>query len=139
MKKLLTLFTLFITLNSCGQSDLDRPRAEESVMKYMSSKHKNYEALTFGEFFSQYYSEDLQKIAKTKKIIKYSIVHTYSIKNVKTTHMYFHLDDSYNVIGNNTDEEMSKLVMNELNKNPIFDSIMKSMTEKMLSDTTQTK
>lgn len=139
MKKLLTLFILVITLNSFSQNKLDRPRAEKSVMKFMSSKYKGYEPQTFGEFFSQYYSENLQKIAKTKKTIKYSIVHTYLIKKEKTTHMYFHLDDSYSVIGYNTDEEMTKLVMDQLNNSPIFDSILKGLEQKMLSDTIHEK
>ena len=112
---------------SIGQSLLDKTKAEKSVKQYMSTKTKNYKPLEFGEFFSQYYSESLQKIAKTKEIINYSIVHTYLVNNKKILDTYFHLNETYQVIGKNTMKEMNKLVNDDLKNNPKFDSIMKSL------------
>lgn len=133
MKKI--CLTIIIILTFCnisvGQSPLDRTKAEESVKKYMVTKTKNYMPIEFGEFFSQYYSESLQKIAKTKEVIKYSIVHTYLINNKKTVDTYFHLNEAYQVIGKNTMEEMMKLVTDDLKNNPKFDSIMKSLELEM--------
>ena len=112
---------------SIGHSLLDKTKAEKSVKQYMSTKTKNYKPLEFGEFFSQYYSESLQKIAKTKEIINYSIVHTYLVNNKKILDTYFHLNETYQVIGKNTMKEMNKLVNDDLKNNPKFDSIMKSL------------
>lgn len=132
MKKIfLTILILTFYNISIGQTYLDKTKAEESVKKYMSAKTKNYKPLEFGEFFSQYYSESLQKIAKTKEIITYSIVHTYSVNNKKTFDTYFHLNGAYQVIGKNTMEEMNKLVNDDLKNNPKFDSIMKSLELEM--------
>ena len=97
----------------------------------MVTKTKNYKPLEFGEFFDQYYSESLQKIAKTKELIKYSIVHTYLLNNKKTVDTYFHLNEAYQVIGKNTMAEMDKLVNDDLKNNPKFDSIMKSLELEM--------
>ena len=116
---------------SISQTPLDRTKAEASVKKYMMTKTKEYKPLEFGEFFAQYYSESLQKIAKTKEVIKYSIVHTYLINNKKTVDTYFHLNENYQVIGKNTMEEMMKLVSDDLKNNPKFDSIMKSLELEM--------
>jgi hypothetical protein len=129
MKKIfLTITAIIILCNvSLGQTPLDRTKAEEVVKNYMTTKTKNYKPLEFGEFFSQYYSESLQKTAKTKEVIKYSIIHTYLIKNKKTVDTYFHLNEHYQVIGHNTMEEMTKLVSDDLKNNPKFDSILKSI------------
>ena len=116
---------------SMAQATLNRPKAEEAVKIYMSAKSKNYKPLEFGEFFSQYYSESLHKIAKTKEVIKYSIVHTYVIKDIKTVDTYFHLNEAYQVIGMNTMQEMTKLVTDDLKNNPKFDSIMKGLELEM--------
>lgn len=119
-----------------GQTILYRAKAEASVTKFMRANNKNYTPISFGEFFGQYYSKDLQEIAKTNKVIKYSLVHTFSIDNIKTTNMYFHLDEMYNVIGKNTDEEMTKLVDTQLRKNSKFDSILKSIEKEIpMADT----
>lgn len=133
MKKLFLTITIILTFNNItiGQPLLDRIKAEESVKKYMATKMKNYKSLEFGEFFSQYYSESLQKIAKTKEVIKYSIVHTYLLNNKKIVDTYFHLNEAYQVIGKNTMEEMNKLVNDDLKNNPKFDSIMKSLELEM--------
>ena len=133
MKKIfLTITIILIFCNiSIGQTPLERTKAEESVKKYMTTKTKNYKPLEFGEFFGQYYSESLQKIAKTKEVIMYSIVHTYLLNNKKTVDTYFHLNEAYQVIGKNTMEEMNKLVNDDLKNNPKFDSIMKSLELEM--------
>lgn len=134
MKKIFLALTFILTFCnniSIGQTPLDRTKAEESVKTYMTTKAKNYKPLEFGEFFSQYYSEGLQKIAKTKEVIKYSIVHTYMINNKKTIDTYFHLNENYQVIGKNTMEEMTKLVNDDLKNNPKFDSILKGLELEM--------
>lgn len=129
MKKLFfvtSLIIAFLTV-SFGQTNLDRSKAETSVKNYMAAKSKNYSPLKFGEFFNQYYSHSLQNIAKTSDTIKYSIVHTYMLKNRKIIDTYFHLNSSYSVIGMNTMDEMNKLVNDDLKKNPKFDSILQSI------------
>ncbi|MBS1635871.1 MAG: hypothetical protein JST26_08090 [Bacteroidetes bacterium] len=135
MKKLITLFILVFAMNGQAQNEPDRSMAEASVVKFMTAKHKNYEALTFGECFRQYPSEELRKTAHAKKMVVYSIIHTYAIGKKKTTKMYFHLDESYHVIGYNTDEEMGRLVQRQLEKSPVFDSITKSIEAQMKADT----
>lgn len=130
-KTFLTIIILTFCNISIGQSLLDKTKAEKSVKQYMSTKTKNYKPLEFGEFFSQYYSESLQKIAKTKEIINYSIVHTYLVNNKKTLNTYFHLNEAYQVIGKNTMKEMNKLVNDDLKNSPKFDSIMKSLELEM--------
>jgi len=133
MKKIFLTITIIITFCNISfcQPPLDRTKAEDSVKKYMATKTKNYKPLDFGEFFSQYYSESLQKIAKTKVVIKYSIVHTYLVNNKKTVDTYFHLNELYQVIGKNTIEEMNKLSNDDLKNNPKFDSILKSLELEM--------
>lgn len=129
MKKI--LFTLVLTLSffniSFSQTDLDKNRAEINVKKHMSERSKNYSSIRFGEFFSQHYSESLQKIAKTNDTIKYSIVHTYKLKNRTIVDSYFHLNKDYSIIASNTMNEMTKLVTDDLKNNPIFDSILKDI------------
>jgi hypothetical protein len=129
MKKLFftTAFLFALCHLSIAQTPLDRPKAEESVKTYMKAKNKTYKPIGFGEFFSQSYSKGLQKIAKTKEVIAYSLVHTYSVKDKTITDTYFHLNASYQVIGMNTMDEMTSLVMTELQNSPTFDSIMKSI------------
>jgi hypothetical protein len=129
MKKILftaILFLIFLNI-SYGQVALNKPKAEIAVKQYMSSKSKDYMPIEFGEFFSQYYSDQLQKIANTKDTIKYSIVHTYTLKGRKVVDTYFHLNKSYSVIASNTITEMTKLVANKLKNNPKMDSILNNI------------
>lgn len=133
MKQLLYSITIILAFCniSVSQTEFNKEKAEESVKKYMIKVSKDYVPSTFGEFFSQYYNKNLQEIAKTKQVIKYSIVHSFSVKNKITTNMYFHLNESYEVIGKNTDKEMTKLVTDELKNNPKFDSILNSIEKEI--------
>lgn len=125
MKQLILILSIFIFSNSFGQNILNRAKAEESVSKYMVKENKNYKALSFGEFFEQTHPKNMQDKLKTKRTIKYSLVHSYTIGNTKTVNMYFHLDEKYEVIGKMTTSEMEKMVVDE-NKNSL-DSIMNSL------------
>ena len=129
MKKyfIYTLLFLFIFLFkiSKAQISINRIKAEESVSEFMTKKNKDYKAITFGELFEQTYPKEISSKLKTKKQIKYSIIHTYMIGGKKVINSYFHLDDNYVVIGKLTDEEMTEIMLKQTGNK--LDSIMNSI------------
>jgi hypothetical protein len=127
MKQLILIISLFIVSNTFGQDKLDRAKAKASVTKYMTTANKNYKAISFGEFFDQTYPKEVQEKLKTKRIVKYSLVHTYTIGTKKIADMYFHLDEKYEVVGKLTFKEMDSLLKDLESKSGKLDSIMNSL------------
>jgi outer membrane receptor for Fe3+-dicitrate len=127
MKQLILIISLFIVSNTFGQNKLDRVKAEASVTKYMTTANKNYKGLSFGEFFEQTYPKEVQDKLKTKRVVKYSLVHTYTIGAKKVIDMYFHLDEKYEVVGKLTMSEMDGILRDLENKSGKLDSIMNSL------------
>ena len=90
MKQIILILGILAVTNVFSQNKLERSKAEVSVKQYMTST-KNYKPISFGEFFEQLDSKGIQDKLKTKSIVKYSLVHTYSIGTTKVIDMYFHL------------------------------------------------
>jgi hypothetical protein len=126
--KLKFSFILFIFFfqNVYCQNSLGRFKAEQAVMKYMTSKNKNYKALTFGELFEQTSSNEIQDKLKTKNQISYTIIHTYKIGKKQFVDDYFQLDKNYDVVGVLTDAETTEIAIDLLKKSGKMDSIYKS-------------
>lgn len=124
MKQIILTLGVLVVTNVFSQNKLDKPKAEASVKQYMSGT-KNYKPISFGEFFEQLDAKEIQDKLKTKLIVKYSLVHTYSIGTTKVTDMYFHLDDKYKIVGKLPFKEMEQMMIKE-NKNSL-DSIMNSL------------
>jgi len=113
---------IFLEKNKAGllsHSDIlilgpDHDEAEKSVKKYMSSKNKKYLPIDFGECFSsENFAKELQEKYKTKKSIKYTIEHDYSIDGQEWEDMNFHLDEYYNVIIHNSKEATITLITDD--------------------------
>ena len=125
MKQLILITSVLIASNIFGQAKLDKPKAEASVKQYMAVT-KNYKPISFGEFFEQFDSKGIQDKLKTKSIVKYSLVHTYSVGTTKVVDMYFHLDEKYKVVGKLPYKEMEEIMLKD-NKNSL-DSITSVLT-----------
>lgn len=110
-----------------SQNTIDKSKAEASVKKHMI-KANNYKPISFGEFFEQPNSKEIQDKLKTKKSIKYSLVHTYSLGHDTTVNMYFHLDEKYIIVGKLSYKEMEGIML-EGSKHAL-DSIMNSFIPK---------
>ena len=127
MKQLILILGILSVTNLFSQNKLDRVKAEASVTKYMTTANKNYNAISFGEFFEQTYPKEVQDKLKTKRIVKYSLVHTYTIGAKKVIDMYFHLDEKYEVVGKLTMDEMNGILKDLESKSGKLDSIMNSL------------
>ncbi len=126
MKQIILIISLLISTNVFCQNKLDRAKTEASVTKYMTSATKNYQGLSFGEFFYQTYPKEIQAKMKTKKNVVYSLVHTYSVGKDKYIDTYFHLNEKYEVIGKLTMKEMDEVFQETANKDGKLDSLLNS-------------
>ena len=124
MKQIILILAVLAITNVFSQNKLDKSKAEASVKQYMATT-KNYKPISFGECFEQLDSKGIQDKLKIKSIVKYSLVHTYSVGTTKVIDMYFHLDDKYKVVGKLPYKEMEQMMLKE-NKNSL-DSIMNSL------------
>lgn len=129
MKNLLKTIVIILASTSIifGQSNPDKKKSEIAVVNYLTSKHKNYKSISFGECFNQTYTNEVQEKIKTKKKVIYSVIHTYSIGKTMYSEMYFHLDANYEVVGNLTSEEMDKINSDLLNKSGKLDSLFNTI------------
>ena len=124
MKQIILIIGLFIVSNIFGQNKLNREKAETSVQQCMTST-KNYRSVSFGEFFEQLDSKPIQDKLKTKSIVKYSLVHTYSVGATNVENMYFHLDEKYKVVGKLPYKDMEEIMLKENSSK--LDSIMQGL------------
>jgi hypothetical protein len=121
------LFLLSLSIISFGQTIPDRETCKKAVGKYLSKRSKDYKPKSWGECFVQKCPKEVQDKIKTKREVKYSMVHSYSIGGNKIVDMYFHLDKDFEVVGQLTSDEMMEITMSLLKKSPKLDSIMSSM------------
>lgn len=121
MKQIILILAVLAFTNVFSQNTLDKSKAEASVKQYMKAT-KNYKPISFGEFFEQSDTKGVQDKLKTKSIIKYSLVHTYSVGTTNVVDMYFHLDEKYKVVGKIPYKEMEQMMLKENSSK--LDSIM---------------
>ena len=84
------------------------------------SVNSSFKVIRFGECFEQNYPEDIQQKLKTSSKVKYSLVLSYVLDDVKTENEYFHLDNKYNVIGHLSMNEMMGVTIDLLENNKEF-------------------
>jgi|GEM_PF-2450278 len=121
------IVVLFSFLSIACYHKLERKNAEQSVKDYLSIKHDGYLPRSFGEFFEQNDTEEIQAIIETDREIMYSLVHTYLVGENEIKDEYFHLDKDMKVLGHLSKQQMMDLVMGKLFKSDQFMHILDTM------------
>lgn len=118
------MLTVIVSSCSFGQ---DRQKAEQAVTKYLISKFDKYTPEGFGEFFEQTYPIEVQEKMNTKRHVKYSLVHSYTVDGKKVENEYFHLDNDLNIIGQLSMQQMTDITTSLLNNNEFFMNFLDSI------------
>lgn len=120
------LCLLFLACDSASP----RRRAILAVTNRMTTLHPRYRSAGFGQFFEQTYPEEIAAAIDSKAPVKYSLVHSYYLGNVRHESVYFHLDSLFQVLGALNMKEMMGMTLGLID----VDTLARARKDSLASD-----